>query len=202
MKLSISGFFTAVLFITITLSSCVSVQAINDLEDSVSRDWTTVYESYMDRATVLVQTTETVRSFADQERESIEGTRKAIEAVRRYADRPPEEILADHRDFSELNDAYFELRNKEARLLIVTENYPELRSNQNFLTLADELSTLENTTATSISRYNETAADANSYVSAFPRRLSPRVHQNQKWPLIAIPERLHQDSRFGNPVGM
>jgi LemA protein len=57
------------------------------------------------------------------------------------------------------------------RLLVVVENYPQLRSNENFLRLQDELAGTENRIAVERRRYNETVQDYNTYISLFPNNI-------------------------------
>jgi len=57
------------------------------------------------------------------------------------------------------------------RLLVIVENYPELKSNENFLRLQDELAGTENRIAVERRRYNETLQDYNTYLSLFPNSL-------------------------------
>ena len=58
-----------------------------------------------------------------------------------------------------------------SRLLVVVENYPQLRSNENFLRLQDELAGTENRIAIERRRYNETVQDYNTYISLFPNNI-------------------------------
>jgi len=102
---------------------------------------------------------ETVKGFAVQEQTVFGEIAKARSALL-SANTPADKIAANQRLDSALG-----------RLLVVVENYPQLKSNENFLRLQDELAGTENRIAVERRRYNETVQDYNTYISLFPNNL-------------------------------
>jgi LemA protein len=111
------------------------------------------------RADLIPNLVETVKGFAVQEQTVFGDIAKARSALL-SASTPTDKIAANQRLDSALG-----------RLLVVVENYPQLRSNENFLRLQDELAGTENRIAVERRRYNETIQDYNTYISLFPNSL-------------------------------
>ena len=111
------------------------------------------------RADLIPNLVETVKGFAIHE-EKVFGDIAAARAAMAGAKTPQEKIAANGQIDSALS-----------RLLVVVENYPQLRSNENFLRLQDELAGTENRIAVERRRYNETVQDYNTYISLFPNNI-------------------------------
>ena len=75
------------------------------------------------------------------------------------------------------------------RLLVVVENYPQLRSNENFMRLQDELAGTENRIAVERRRYNETVQDYNTYISLFPNNIVASLSDSLATTLTSRPTR-------------
>jgi LemA protein len=111
------------------------------------------------RADLIPNLVETVKGFAAQEVTVFGDIAKARSALL-SAGTPADKIAANQRLDSALG-----------RLLVVVENYPQLKSNENFLRLQDELAGTENRIAVERRRYNETLQDYNTYLSLFPNNI-------------------------------
>ncbi|MEI9814844.1 MAG: LemA family protein [Acidobacteriota bacterium] len=103
---------------------------------------------------------ETVKGFAAQEKEVFEAIANA-RAQMAGARTPAEKITANN-----------QLEGALGRLLVVSENYPQLRSNDNFLRLQDELAGTENRIAVSRRRYNESVQKYNTDIALFPKNIA------------------------------
>src|SRR6202521_2249450 len=127
--------------------------------EAVNSEWSQVDVVLQRRADLIPNLVETVKGFAAQEVTVFGDIAKARSALL-GASTPADKIAANQRLDSALG-----------RLLVVVENYPQLKSNENFLRLQDELAGTENRIAVERRRYNETLQDYNTYLSLFPNNL-------------------------------
>src|SRR5258706_7162257 len=127
--------------------------------EAVNAAWAQVDVVLQRRADLIPNLVETVKGFAAQEQTVFGDIAKARSALL-SAHSPAETISAN----GQLDSAF-------GRLLVVVENYPQLRSNENFLRLQDELAGTENRIAVERRRYNETVQDYNTFISLFPNSL-------------------------------
>jgi LemA protein len=127
--------------------------------EAVNSAWSQVDVVLQRRADLIPNLVETVKGYAAQEVTVFGDIAKARSALL-SASSPADKIAANQRLDSALG-----------RLLVVVENYPQLRSNENFLRLQDELAGTENRIAVERRRYNETLQDYNTYLSLFPNNL-------------------------------
>jgi LemA protein len=127
--------------------------------EAVNSAWSQVDVVLQRRADLIPNLVETVKGFAAQEVTVFGDIAKARSALL-SASTPADKIAANQRLDSALG-----------RLLVVVENYPQLKSNENFLRLQDELAGTENRIAVERRRYNETLQDYNTYLSLFPNNL-------------------------------
>lgn len=128
-------------------------------KEAIQGAWSQVDTVIQRRADLIPNLVETVKGFAAQEQEVI-GQVAAARAALGGARTPSETIAA--------ND---QLSGALSRLLLIVENYPELRSNQNFLRLQDELAGTENRVAVERRKYNQTVQEYNTYIQLFPNNL-------------------------------
>jgi LemA protein len=127
--------------------------------EAVNSAWSQVDVVLQRRADLIPNLVETVKGYAAQEVTVFGDIAKARSALL-SASTPADKIAANQRLDSALG-----------RLLVVVENYPQLKSNENFLRLQDELAGTENRIAVERRRYNETVQDYNTYISLFPNSL-------------------------------
>ncbi len=127
--------------------------------EGVKAAWSQVDIVLQRRADLIPNLVETVKGYAQQEVTVFGDIAKARSALL-SAGTPQQKIAAN----GQLDGAL-------GRLLVVVENYPQLRSNENFLRLQDELAGTENRIAVERKRYNDTLRDYNTYVLQFPNSL-------------------------------
>ena len=139
-----------------------------NLDETVNAAWAQVENQYQRRYDLIPNLVETVRGFADQERETLTAVTEARSRAGGVMEMD-ESLLEDPEAFQRFQEAQSGLGSALQRLLVVTENYPELRSNQNFLTLQDQLEGTENRIAVERRRFNEAARAYNTYIRQFPR---------------------------------
>src|SRR5215471_15305018 len=124
--------------------------------ESVKAAWSQVDIVLQRRADLIPNLVETVKGYAQQEQTVFGDIAKARSALL-SAGSPQDKIAANN-----------QLDGAIGRLLLVVENYPQLKSNENFLRLQDELAGTENRIAVERKRYNDTLQDYNTYVQHFP----------------------------------
>jgi LemA protein len=147
--------FLAVSLAALVLSGC----GYNDLQrqdEQIKSAWSEVLNQYQRRADLIPNLVETVKGYAKQEQTVFGDIAKARSSLL-SAGTPQQKIAAN----GQLDGAL-------GRLLLIVENYPQLKSNENFLRLQDELAGTENRISVERKRYNDTLQDYNTYVQQFP----------------------------------
>ncbi len=156
--LGILGVFVLIaLFVFGSFKSAQNQMVVKD--EAVKTSWSDVDVQLQRRADLIPNLVETVKGFAKQET-TVFGEIAAARAGLLNAHDPKEKIEANGR----LDSAF-------GRLLALTENYPQLRSSEQFMRLQDELSGTENRIGVSRRRYNESINSYNSYIRQFPNSI-------------------------------
>jgi LemA protein len=152
-----------VLLLLVLLVGGKMVGIRNDLvtqRESVTGAWAEVDNALQRRADLIPNLVETVKGFAKQEQEVLNNIANARAGLLN-ARNPQEAIEANAR-----------LDSAIGRLLVIVENYPQLRSNENFLRLQDELAGTENRIAQARRRYNEAVQSYNTTIEMFPNNMA------------------------------
>src|ERR1700690_572016 len=152
----------AVTVIIALIAGGIYVSAKNQmvtLNEQIKSNWAQVDVVLQRRADLIPNLVSTVKGFAAHE-ETVFGDIANARAALLGAKTPGEKIAAN----GQLDGAL-------GRLLAISENYPQLKSNENFLRLQDELAGTENRIAVERKRYNDTLQDYNTYVLQFPNSL-------------------------------
>lgn len=135
------------------------------LNENVSEAWGNVQTSYQRRNDLIGNLVKTVQGAADFERSTltsvIEARAKATSISIDPNNVTPEQL-------AQFNEVQGGLSSALSRLLVTVERYPDLKANQNFLKLQDELTSTENTIQTARTRYNEAINPYNNHVKKFP----------------------------------
>ena len=127
--------------------------------EAVNAAWAQVDVVLQRRADLIPNLVETVKGYAVQE-QTVFGAIAAARAALIGAKTPSDKIAAN----GQLDSAL-------GRLLVIVENYPQLKSNENFMRLQDELAGTENRIAVERRRYNDAVQDYNTYIAVFPNSL-------------------------------
>ena len=151
----------------LSLSAC----GVNDLptyDEQVKAAWAQVENQYRRRADLIPNLVETVKGFADQEREVLT---EVVEARSRVSQMTlPPDIIDNPAALQQFQANQGALTSALSRLLVVVERYPELRSNQNFLALQSQIEGTENRIAVARRDYIQAVQTYNTELRTFPGR--------------------------------
>jgi LemA protein len=157
----------ALIILALSLASC-GVNNIPTLEEQAKAAWSQVLNQYQRRADLIPNLVETVQGYAAQEREVL---REVVEARARATQMTiPEDILTDPEAFQRFQAAQGEIGAALSRLIAITENYPDLKSNQNFLALQSQLEGTENRIAVARRDYIAAVQQYNTEIRTIPGR--------------------------------
>ncbi len=145
--------------LVLILFSVTRYNSLVNRSADVDSAWAQIENVLQRRADLIPNLVETVKGYASHEKEVISSVAEA--RAKLAGARGPEQAAAAD---SQLNSAL-------SRLLVVVENYPQLKANENFTRLQDELAGSENRIATERRRYNEVVRDFNASVKRFPSNL-------------------------------
>lgn len=140
------------------------------MDEGVKGSWSQVENVYQRRFDLIPNLVETVKGYASHESDTftdVAEARAAAGGVMNMSD----ELLNDPAAFERFQQAQSGLGGALQRLLMVTENYPELKANQNFMALQDQLEGTENRIAVERKRFNENVQAYNTYIKQFPRMI-------------------------------
>ena len=134
----------------------------------VNKEWGNVETSYQRRNDLIGNLVETVKGAAEFEKSTLEAVTSARASASQVKIDPtnitPEQL-------AQFNQAQSGVSSSLSRLLVTVENYPDLKSNQNFLKLQDELASTENQILTARTRFNEAVQKYNNYILVFPNSM-------------------------------
>lgn len=138
------------------------------MDEQVTAAWSQVENVYQRRADLIPNLVATVKGYAEHESETLEGVVNARAAAMRMSvdasDLTPERLAEFQRTQGELSQAL-------GRLMVLTENYPDLKANRNFQDLQAQLEGTENRIAVERKKFNETARAYNTAIRVFPKNL-------------------------------
>lgn len=138
------------------------------VNQEVNKEWGNVETSYQRRNDLIGNLVKTVQGSADFEKSTLEAVIKARSEATSVKIDPtnmtPEQL-------TQFNQAQGNLNSSLSRLLVTVEQYPDLKANQNFLKLQDELASTENQILTARTRFNEAVQKYNNYILVFPNSM-------------------------------
>ena len=158
-----------VILIIITISSIIGTyNNMVKLDESVIEKWSQVENVYQRRYDLIPNLVNTVKGIAAHERETFTAVTEA-RAKAGGTFNISEQVLNDPAMFQKFQQAQSSLGGALQRLMVVMEKYPDLKANQNFLALQDQLEGTENRIAVERKRFNEAARYYNTYIKMFPK---------------------------------
>ena len=157
---------------TLTLSGC-GYNTLQVKDEAVTASWSEVQNQYQRRADLVPNLVNVVKGYAAHEDQVLtEVTQARANVAGLKVDR---EVLEDPELFQRYQEAQSQMTSALSRLLAVTENYPDLKANQQFRDLQIQLEGTENRIAVARNRYITTVQDFNSYARQFPQVMTAKV---------------------------
>lgn len=163
--LGIVAFIFIVLFIVVSWGVGVYNKLVS-MNESVNQAWSQVENQYQRRYDLIPNLVETVKGVANFEKETytaVTEARAKVGQIRLTADQ-----LSDPNAFQNFQRAQDGLSNALSRLLVVSENYPQLKANENFLQLQAQLEGTENRIAVERMKFNQVVQEYNTQIKRFP----------------------------------
>ncbi len=160
----------AVLFVIVTslsLAGC-GINTIPTYEEKAKAAWSQVLNQYQRRADLIPNLVETVKGYATQEKTVLTDVTEARAKATQM--QVPEDILTNPEKFQQYQQLQGQVGQALSRLLSITENYPDLKSNQNFLALQSQLEGTENRIAVARRDYIEAVRLYNTELKTIPGR--------------------------------
>ena len=162
---------TIIIIAVLALLAIWAVTGYNGLvamEENVNGQWSNVETQYQRRADLIPNLVNTVKGYASHERETLEGVIEARSKATRITvnaeDLTPEKL-------AEYQKAQGAVTSALGKLLAITENYPELKANQNFLELQAQLEGTEHRINVARTNFNNTAKEFNTSIRRFPKNI-------------------------------
>lgn len=154
-------------------------------EEAVFAAWGDVEAAYQRRADLIPNLVEVVKGYAKHEAETLQAVTEARAKVGSV--QVTKEMLNDPASFTKFQQAQGELSGALSRLMVVVERYPDLKANQNFLDLQNQLEGTENRINVARVRYNKSVETFNVSIRTFPNSMTNSVllHLQRKEPFKA-----------------
>ena len=167
----------------IALSGC----GYNDLQrqdEQIKSSWSEVLNQYQRRADLVPNLVNTVKGYAAQEERVLTEVTNARASVGSIKATP--ELINDPEAFAKFQAAQGQLQSALSRLLVVAENYPQLKSDQNFRDLQSQLEGTENRITVARNRYIKSVQEYNTTVRSFPTNLTAMVFKMNVKPNFSV----------------
>jgi len=151
------------------LSGC-GYNTLQSSDEQIKASWAEVLNQYQRRADLIPNLVNTVKGYAAQEKDVLLGVTEARSRVGSIQATP--ELINDEQAFAKFQAAQGELTSALSRLLVVAENYPQLKSDANFRDLQAQLEGTENRVTVARNRYIKAVQEYNVTVRSFPSNLT------------------------------
>lgn len=159
-------------FLSLSLSGC-GYNAIQRQEEGVTAAWSEVLNQYQRRADLVPNLVNTVKGYAKQEKDVFTEVTEARSRVGSIQATP--ELVNDPEAFNRFQQAQGQLSSALSRLLVVSENYPQLKSDTVFRDLQAQLEGTENRITVARKRYIDAVQEYNVTIRSFPTNLTAKM---------------------------
>ncbi len=166
------------------LTGCGTYNRLVALEQNVNKKWADVQSVYQRRADLIPNLVNTVSGAANFEKSTLTEVTNARASVGRVQ-LDPNKAPTDAATLQQFQAAQGQLSNALSRLLVVVEQYPELKANQNFLSLQAQLEGTENRISVERNNFNSAVQEYNTALSTFPTNMLNKLFRFQPKPFFA-----------------
>lgn len=163
----------AVLFISIFSASGCGYNRMQSYDEEIKSSWAEVVNQYQRRADLVPNLVNTVKGYATHEAAVLEEVTKARASATQV--KVDASTISDEESFQKFQQAQGNLNSALGRLLVVAENYPDLKANQNFRDLQAQLEGTENRITVARKRYIEAVKEYNIVIRSFPSNLTAKL---------------------------
>ena len=176
------------LVMTLTLVSGCGYNSLQSKEEAVFKAWGDIESSLQRRADLIPNLVETVKGYAKHEKETLEAVINA--RAKATSVQISAKDLSNPAAMQQLQESQGGLNSALARLMVVAEQYPDLKANQNFLDLQSQLEGTENRINVARQRYNQAVETFNAAIRKFPESLTNKflLHLERKEYFKAEPQ--------------
>ncbi|WP_042303028.1 LemA family protein [Paraburkholderia kururiensis] len=171
------------LAIVVVLPGC-GYNAIQTEDEQVKASWSEVLNQYQRRADLVPNLVNTVKGYANQEKDVLTRVTEARAKVGSIQATPS--LISDPQAFAKFEAAQGQLTSSLSRLLVVSENYPQLKSDANFRDLQAQLEGTENRIAVARNRYIKAVQAYNVTIRSFPSNLTAKAFGYQERPNFSV----------------
>jgi LemA protein len=158
--------------LSFTVFGC-GYNSLVQMDEKVNQAWSQVENQYQRRADLIPNLVKTVQGYADFEKGvlvEVTELRSKVGQIKLSAD-----DLTDEDKFKKFQEAQDQLSGALSRLLVVAENYPQLKANENFLQLQTQLEGTENRIAVERKKFNEAVQEYNTSIRSFPTLITAKI---------------------------
>jgi LemA protein len=173
----------AIISLVLALTGC-GYNTFQSLDEESKASWSEVLNQYQRRADLVPNLVETVKGYAEHEKEVLTDVANARSKVGSMQVTP--ELLNDPEAFAKFQAAQGQLTSALSRLMAVAENYPNLKADQGFRDLQAQLEGTENRVTVARNRYIETIKDYNVAVRSFPNNLTAMMFGYKAKPTFTV----------------
>jgi LemA protein len=166
-------FYCIIILNFVFLFSGCSYNTLVTMDENVNQAWSQVENQYQRRADLIPNLVKTVQGYADFEKSvltEVTEMRSKVGQIKLSAD-----DLSDPDKFKKFQEAQDQFSGAISRLLVVAENYPQLKANESFLSLQTQLEGTENRIAVERKKFNEAVQDYNTKIRSFPTLITAKI---------------------------
>ncbi len=167
-----SIYLILLLVVIAVMAGCSSYNRMVEMDEAVTGQWAQVETAYQRRADLIPNLVSTVKGYADFEKETLTQVIEARAKATSININPENLDAAAIQQFQGAQDG---LSSALSRLMVVVERYPDLKANQSFLDLQQQLESTENRIAVERRKFNDTTRNYNTYIRRFPKNIMASI---------------------------